>query len=157
MPGSVAGPAPASVARRKQESLMFSRGAHQPARCRLHGVARPVARCKGPLRRLRRPCAVRRGRAVLVAVGVAGGFWLPAASAPVSGLSVLAFLGVSRVSFSRCGSARFAGSPRRALVALAGRVGAVVWRSALAQRVTGRSAAKSMGPTERRERGAGAQ
>lgn len=40
-----------SVARRKQESLMFSRGAHQPARCRLHGVARPVARRKGSLRR----------------------------------------------------------------------------------------------------------
>ncbi len=97
-----------------------------------------VSRVPSPGARVRfaasRPCAVRRGRAVLVAVGVAGGFWLPAASAPVSGLSVLAFLGVScGCSFSRCGSARFAGSPRRALVALAGRVGAVVWRAALAR------------------------
>ena len=44
----------------------------------------------------------------------------------------LACLGVCRVSFFRGGSSWFAGSARRALVALAGRVGAVGWRLPLA-------------------------
>jgi hypothetical protein len=78
-----------SVPRRKQESLMFSRGAHPPT----HLL--PPAWCRAS-RRPAQGFAPPLGALAPFAVGVAGGFWLPAASAPVPGLSVLAFLGVSR-------------------------------------------------------------